>query len=279
MLFSKGGYVSVPPVIAAYILGIPIFTHESDIDPGLATRINSIFAKKVFVSFEKTLDYFPPKVRARVLVTGNPVRREVLAGDADRGRRKLGCKRGERVVLFLGGSQGARAINDLVFSMGKKLLASGCCIIHQTGSKDEIEKHSSFDESLLRHPKYFGIDFIREDFPDFLAAADLVVSRAGAGAIWEFAAVGKPAILIPLPTSGSRGDQIRNAQLLEEIGGAILFREEGISPVILLETILELLNNREKLRRLSSNIKLIYRGDASRIISEEIVKYLEGDNA
>ncbi len=275
LLFSKGGYASVPPVIAAYLLKIPVLTHESDIDPGLATKINSIFADKIFVSFEKTRIFFGDKLKKRVVVTGNPVREEILMGDGIRGRKKLGCKKDEKLILFLGGSQGAKSINVLASSILEELLSRGIWIVHQTGGKEKLSGRL-LDKKILNHPKYLGMDFIKEDFPDFLAAADLVVSRAGAGAIWEFAALGKPTILIPLPSSGSRGDQIRNAELLEELEATVLLKEDEISPKVLLETILELLNNKEKLDRLACNIKLIYRGDASKIISMKIIEYLEG---
>ncbi len=275
LIFSKGGYVSVPPVVAAFILKIPIFTHESDIDPGLATRINSLFAERIFVSFNETVGYFGEKFKNHIYVTGNPVRREILKGNALLGRKKLRCDPDNDVILILGGSQGARGINRLVYDIVDELIRRNCCVVHQTGHQQgEGNYLTAATDREVSH--YCRFDFIREDLPDFLAAATVVISRAGAGTIWELAATGKPAILIPLPTSGSRGDQIRNARLLEKLKAAIVFREEELTRDVLLETIFKLLDNKEQLNSLGNNIKKIYREDSAKIISNEIINRIYG---
>ena len=133
LLFSKGGFVSVPPVIAARLLGIPAFTHESDVDPGLATRINARFCERVMVSHAGTVGHFPPAVRGRVMVTGNPLRASIYAADPAEGRRVGGLRPGERLVLVLGGSSGSAFLNGLVAPVAGELCAGGIRLVHQTG--------------------------------------------------------------------------------------------------------------------------------------------------
>ncbi len=210
VLFSKGGYVSVPPVIGAKLAGIPVITHESDFDPGLATRINAKFSTIIAVSYEETGEFFQEALRPKIRVTGNPVRSEVLRGDAERGRSVLGFERKKPIILVIGGSQGARELNYLVWSSLSKLLEEWN-IVHQTG-KDVGGSPSG--EGYRRY------EYIFAQYGDILAAADLVLCRAGATTLWELAAAKKPSILVPLGTESSRGDQIRNAQFFEKIGAS-----------------------------------------------------------
>ena len=212
LLFSKGGYVSVPPCAAAASLGIPYFTHESDLSPGLATRLNAAHAEAVLLSYEETRERLKPSVRARALVAGNPVRAAIRRGDGARGRELLGLPPGLPIIFFLGGSQGARQINELVAAALPRL-QKAAFIVHQTGE-------ASTAKPLPEGPRYKSYGFIREEMPDLLAAADLVVGRAGAGTLWESAALGKPLLLIPLCGSGTRGDQVDNAELFVAAGAA-----------------------------------------------------------
>ena len=230
LLFSKGGYVTVPPVLAARMLRIPVITHESDTDPGLATRINSRFADLVLTSFAETVEWFPPALRPRVVTTGNPVRERFFRGDAAAGRAAAGAPEGMPIVLVLGGSLGSETVNRLVRGALPRL-AGRCVVVHQTGARDYA--------SLDQFPDYRPVAFVRDELPDLMAAADLVVARAGANTLAELAACGTPALLLPLELSGSRGDQIRNAAYFASKGAARVF--EGREPRDLADEVIGLL--------------------------------------
>ncbi|GHV17696.1 UDP-N-acetylglucosamine--N-acetylmuramyl-(pentapeptide) pyrophosphoryl-undecaprenol N-acetylglucosamine transferase [Spirochaetia bacterium] len=218
LLFSKGGFVSVPPCMAASALRIPVFTHESDYSPGLATRINIRFAERIFTALEATASFFPPPVRERVQVTGNPIRKEFRAADANAGRAFLGLGAGERILLVLGGSLGARQLNELVRACLPRLTET-YVVVHQTGPKS--------DWDLPATERYRPYPFIRREMPHVLAAAELVLCRSGAGTVWECATLGKPMVLVPLSGSGTRGDQVENARFLEKSGAAAVLGPEG----------------------------------------------------
>lgn len=213
VVFSKGGFVSVPPVVAAGILGVPVVSHESDADPGLATRINARFSAAVCVAYEPTKMHFSAPVRERVIVTGNPVRPEIRKGSREAGLKLLGFTADDPrpVVLFLGGSLGARQINELV-NHARPAISGLWRVVHQTGDSGPEQRTSD----------YYAARFFRDELADVLAAADLVVCRAGASTLWEAAALGLPMLLVPL-TSGSRGDQVRNAAVFERHGAARSF--------------------------------------------------------
>ncbi len=262
LVFSKGGYVSVPPVIAAWLLGIPIFTHESDYDPGLANRINSVFAEKVLVSFGKTESYFE---KQRVVLTGNPVREAFLCGDRNRGRRWLGCPEGMPVVLVLGGSQGSSDINRCISAIIDELCRD-YFVVHQMGAENYTPSSRS---------NYLTAPFWKEELPDILASADLVISRAGANSLSELSALAKPAVLAPLPLSGSRGDQIRNAAFFEEQGAAVLFDAKSDSPKRLLQIVRELINSPDRLRAMSESMKALGRPTAAQTIAEMVLERIK----
>jgi UDP-N-acetylglucosamine--N-acetylmuramyl-(pentapeptide) pyrophosphoryl-undecaprenol N-acetylglucosamine transferase len=213
LLFSKGGFVSVPPCAAAFTLKIPVFTHESDFSPGLATRINLRFAEKAFTAFRETAGLFPPAVRGRAVCTGNPVRPEFRNADAESGRAFLGIGGDDPVLLVLGASLGARQINELVRECLPRL-TERFVVVHQTGPG------AAWD--IPPSGRYKPYPFIHSEMPHVIAAATLVLCRSGAGTIWECASLGKPMILIPLAGSGTRGDQVENAGYLEKRGAALV---------------------------------------------------------
>ncbi|MDR0323598.1 MAG: UDP-N-acetylglucosamine--N-acetylmuramyl-(pentapeptide) pyrophosphoryl-undecaprenol N-acetylglucosamine transferase, partial [Treponema sp.] len=205
LLFSKGGFVSVPPCAAAASLGITVFTHESDFSPGLATRINARFVSqtggRIFTAYEDTENFFGENMRDRITVCGNPVRFAFRSADAAKGRAFLGIEeKSARILLVLGGSQGAREINELIRAALPELTEI-YTVVHQTGPKHEWD--------LGAGEKYKPFPYIKNELPDVMAAAELVLGRSGAG-IWEWAVSGKPMILIPLTGSGTRGDQVEN---------------------------------------------------------------------
>lgn len=213
-VFSKGGFVSVPPVWAAGVLGIPVYSHESDLDPGLATRLNRPFTRRQYLAYEASRRFFPPAFAPRLVVTGNPVRRALFEGDRPRGRARWGLGPNQLLVAVMGGSQGARQVNELVWA-AVPLLAGRCVWVHQTGALDPADS-ARRPQTPDYHPAPF---FDKTALADLLAAADLVVGRAGAGTLWDLAALGLPSLLIPL-AAGSRGDQVRNAQLFAQAGAA-----------------------------------------------------------
>jgi UDP-N-acetylglucosamine--N-acetylmuramyl-(pentapeptide) pyrophosphoryl-undecaprenol N-acetylglucosamine transferase len=213
LLVSKGGVVSVPPCAAAYTLRIPVFTHESDFSPGLATRINLRFAEKVFTAFRETSGLLPPAARGRSVYAGNPIRPEFRDADAKSGRAFLGIEGEDPILLVLGASLGARQINCLVRECLPRLIER-FIVVHQTGPGAAWDIPAS--------GRYKPYPFIRAEMPHVIAAAALVICRSGAGTIWECASLGKPMILIPLAGSGTRGDQVENARYLEEKGAALV---------------------------------------------------------
>ena len=230
-LFSKGGFVSVPPVLAAKHLGIPVFTHECDFTLGLANRLNFKSAKTMFVSYQETKNRMNDSERARVTVTGNPVRPVIYKADAQKGREFLGLTAQSSdsnpslpVLLVLGGSSGARQINALVQS-NLEWLCAHFIVVHQTGL---LNADSSTEQELSQkyNGRYKPYQFIYEQMPDVIAAADVILSRAGANSIWEAAVLGKPMVLIPLCGSGTRGDQVDNAKFFEAKDSAIVLLGE-----------------------------------------------------
>ncbi|MDR1837870.1 MAG: undecaprenyldiphospho-muramoylpentapeptide beta-N-acetylglucosaminyltransferase [Treponema sp.] len=214
LLFSKGGFVSVPPCAAAATLNIPVFTHESDFSPGLATKLNTRFVSRtggrIFTAYSDTVRFFPEKLAGRITVSGNPVRSAFRSADAARGRSFLNVDEGMRILLVLGGSQGAREINELVRA-ALAGLTEVYTVVHQSGPNQQWDLPAS--------RKYKPFPFIGEEMPDVMAAAELVMGRSGAG-IWEWAVCGKPMLLIPLTGSGTRGDQVENARYFEKAGAA-----------------------------------------------------------
>ncbi len=228
-LFSKGGFVSVPPCVAARILKIPVFTHECDFTPGLATRINSRFAKKILLSFEETKKYLGGKAKEKSVVTGNPVRPVFYSADGKKGLSFLGItEKRKPVLLVLGGSLGARQINGLV-KENLEWLLERFIVVHQTGEKNSGGLENVLQESL-KNPAlkddYKAYPFIYSEMPDVISAADIVLSRAGANSVWECSALSKPLVLIPLCGSGTRGDQEDNAEFFRKKGAAIVLSGE-----------------------------------------------------
>jgi UDP-N-acetylglucosamine--N-acetylmuramyl-(pentapeptide) pyrophosphoryl-undecaprenol N-acetylglucosamine transferase len=239
LLFSKGGFVSVPPVAAAFVLRIPVFTHESDFSPGLATRINAHFAKKIFTSYEQTASFFSKRYLDRITVSGNPVRPKFYAANPENGRSFLGVGPDESILLVLGGSQGASEINELVETCIAGM-TKNFFVVHQAGPGAEER----------REARYVRLPYIGEELPDILAASALALCRAGAGTIWECAAAGKPMVLVPLCGRSTRGDQIENAEFFEKKGAARVLVRPGAAE--LLETLDGLAGNGERLTAMAA---------------------------
>jgi len=235
IIFSKGGFVSVPVVIGGWINRVPIIIHESDITPGLANRISYPFAKKVCTTFPETAKEFKGE---KGIHTGTPIRRELLNGDPEKGRKLCGFTSDRPVLMVMGGSLGAVAINEFIRKILKVLL-NRFQVVHICGKKN-------VDPALEGIPGYKQFGYVNEELPHIMAMADIIVSRAGANSIHEFLALRKPNLLIPLPLSASRGDQILNAQSFERRGFSKMVRQEDLNEDVLLTNILDLYSNRQR---------------------------------
>ena len=220
VLFSKGGFVSVPPCLAARLLHIPVYTHECDFTLGLANRINFKSAKIMFVSYGQTKQSLSEQEQKRVVVSGNPVRPVFYSADAKKGKDFLNISSSKPVLLVLGGSSGARQINNLVFE-NLSWLCEHFTVVHQTGLLNN-DKRAEQELKQKYADSYLPYQFIYEQMPDVVAASDVVLSRAGANSIWEAAVLYKPMLLIPLCGSGTRGDQVDNARFFEENRSALV---------------------------------------------------------
>lgn len=233
VVFSKGGFVSVPVVRAASSLGIPCIIHESDMTPGLANKLCIPVAKKVCCNFPETFNMLPA---SKAVLTGSPIRKELTTGSKEAGYKLCGFDTSKPVIMVVGGSLGSAAINQAVRDVLPELL-NDFHVVHLCG-KEKI------DNLLLTTPGYKQFEYIRSEMKDVFAMADIVISRAGANAISELLALKKPNILIPLPSGSSRGDQILNAQSFESQGFSIVIDEDDLTNKLLLEKIQELYFNR-----------------------------------
>ncbi|MBQ3647896.1 MAG: undecaprenyldiphospho-muramoylpentapeptide beta-N-acetylglucosaminyltransferase [Spirochaetia bacterium] len=267
IIFSKGGYVSVPPVLAGKLLGIPVITHESDYTPGLATKINANFSRKILLSVEETRKYLKPKFHDKCVVVGNPVRSQFYNGDAQKGLAFLGFDTRKPLIFVVGGSQGSGEINQLIWEI-RKPLAEKYYIAHQVGANSIIGKPDV--------PGYVQIPFIKEEMADVIAASSLVVTRAGAGSLWELSAVGRAALLIPLRGSGTRGDQVKNALYFKEQNAAAVLMEDTIKSQDLLAEI-ESIVGTERGRELSVKMAQMAKKDSADSIAYQIVTLIGKD--
>ena len=234
VVFSKGGFVSVPVVRAAHTLHIPCILHESDMTPGLANKLCLGAATKICCNFPETVKLLPEK---KAVLTGSPVREELFTGDKVRALDMCGFTANKPVIMVIGGSQGAASVNKAVRDALPALLKD-FQVVHLCG-KDKM------DNLLLNTPGYKQFEYLKAELKDVFAMADLVISRAGANAICELLALGKPNILIPLPSSKSRGDQLLNARSFEAQGFSMVVDEDDLTDTLLVEKVQELYCNRQ----------------------------------
>ena len=233
VIFSKGGFVSVPVVIAGKQCNVPTIIHESDMTPGLANKISIPSATKVCCNFPETLTHLP---KEKAVLTGSPIRRELLSGNRDAALSFCGLKGDKPVILIIGGSLGSVVVNNAVRSILPELL-NNFHVIHLCGK-------GKVDEALKSLDGYVQYEYIQDELKDLFALADLVISRAGANAICELLALHKPNLLIPLSANASRGDQILNARSFERQGYSIVLEEEELTESTLLEAIHKLYKDR-----------------------------------
>ena len=235
IVFSKGGFVSVPVVMAAHRAHIPVICHESDMTPGLANKLCLSAAAKICCNFPETAAVLP---EGKALLTGTPIRAELMNGSRDKGLAFTGLDGSKPVLLIIGGSLGAASVNNAIRRILPSLLPD-FDVIHLCG-KDKL------DSSLIGTPGYCQYEYIREELPDLFALADAVISRAGANAICELLALKKPNLLIPLSAKASRGDQLLNAESFRKQGYSLVLDEDTMTDAQLLEAIHTLYDNREK---------------------------------
>lgn len=229
VVFSKGGYVSFPVVIGAWFNRVPVVAHESDLTPGLANRLAYPFVRRICVTFEQTRRHLDS---GRSVYTGTPVRPELLNGDRAAGRRLLGFDERCPVLLVVGGSQGAERLNEVVRA-GLARLTERFQVVHLAGA-------GNLDAALDATPSYRQFEYLAATYPDVLAASDMVVSRAGANSVYELLLLAKPHLLVPLPRSASRGDQIENAEHTRGRGLSDVILEEELTPGALIEALQQL---------------------------------------
>ena len=233
VIFSKGGFVAVPVVLAAKHRHIPVIIHESDMTPGLANKLSIPSADKICCNFPETLSHLP---EGKAFLTGSPIRQELLSGNKLAALKFCGFTANKPVLLIIGGSLGSAAVNAAIRNILPQLLKT-FQVIHLCG-KDKI------DESLKNMEGYVQYEYIKQELADLFALADVVVSRAGANAICELLALRKPNLLIPLSAAASRGDQILNAASFKRQGFSEVLEEETLSPEVLLNTIQKLYESR-----------------------------------
>ena len=235
VVFSKGGFVSVPVVRAAASLKIPCIIHESDMTPGLANKLCFPVAKKICCNFPETYETLPSD---KAVLTGTPIRKELSQGNKLAGLDMCGFTANKPVIMVIGGSLGAANVNKAVRDALPQLLEK-FQVVHLCG-KDKL------DNLLLTTPGYKQFEYIKNELKDIFAMADIVISRAGANAICELLALRKPNILIPLPAASSRGDQILNADSFEKQGFSIVVHEDDLTTKLLVDKVHELYENRQK---------------------------------
>lgn len=245
IVFSKGGFVSVPVVLAAKTRRIPCIIHESDITPGLANRICIPMAKKVCANFPETMKYLPEE---KAVLTGTPIREELFQGNKIAGLDFCGFTANKPVIMIVGGSTGAMALNEAVRNLLPTLLRD-YQIVHLCGKGKTAEEHQNVKG-------YRQFEYVSKEMKDLFAAADLVISRAGANSICELLALRKPHILIPLSAAASRGDQILNAESFENQGFSYVLQEEDLTNDTLLRAIRSVMEHKKEYMEAMEKSKL-----------------------
>ena len=245
VLFSKGGFVSVPPCLAARFLHIPVYTHECDFTLGLANRINFKSATNMFVSYEETKQKLSEAEQKRIVVTGNPIRPVFYNTKPENGKAFLQIKDNTKpVLLVLGGSSGARQINQLVYD-NIDFLCEHFIVVHQTGLVNSDDNSSNSLKE--KYPdSYKPYNFIYQEMPDVVSAADVILSRAGANSIWEAAVLKKPMVLVPLCGSGTRGDQVDNAEYFKSKNAAEVLLGAEADSEHLKEALIKMLDEKNR---------------------------------
>ena len=259
--FGAGGFASVPPLAAAALLGCPVHIHQQDAEPGLANRLLIPFARSCSVSLPPSFSHFPLE---RTVLTGNPVRPSVLRGDPARARAAFELEPNVPLVLVTGGGTGALGLNRLVAAAAPRL-AAACQLVHLTGRGRGVP--------LATPPRrYLQLEFVTAEMADLLAAATVVVTRAGMGILSEVAALAKPTVLVPMP----RSHQAANAEAFAARGAALVVDQEQLTPDSLADAIETLLSSPGRLDELGRNIRATMPSDATERVAELVLELAEG---
>ena len=274
LIFSKGGYGSLAPVLCGWLLRIPVILHEADVVPGLANQISSKLVSKILVSFPVAqTEYFSAKKMASF---GNPVRIELLRGSKEKAREFVGLTGEKPVIFIMGGSQGAQKINDTILEILPQIL-SEFELIHQTGEKnlEEVLRESKVVIGKELEKYYHPVGFLKEiELGEAYAAADFVLSRAGSGSIFEIAALEKSSILVPLALA-AQDHQVKNAYAYLDVsrGATVVIEESNLTPHFLLEKIKYLFAVPGELEKMSQAAKSFAKLDSGRLIAEYMMNY------
>ncbi len=269
-VFSKGGFASVPAVLAARFYRIPVLIHESDSIPGLANKFLGSISNKIALTFERARIYFPIH---KTILTGVPVRGEVIGGDPQKARELLGIRKEVKPVIFIiGGSQGAKLINEKIMLNIVELLKH-YQVIHQTGPShfDPMKHEAEAQGFKIGHCDYYPIAFVGDEIKHIFALADVVISRAGATAISELAANNKASILVPITKSANHHQRI-NAFEVSKVGGAVVLEESNFRRTILFYNLKKIISDKDFNQKLSRNIGKFYQVDATEKIARELLK-------
>lgn len=245
IVFSKGGFVAFPVVFAAWLLRIPVIAHESDLTPGLATKLSVPFARYICLTFAKAKEYF--KSSAKLKVTGTPIRESLLTGDSSKGQDLCGFSVSKPNLMIIGGGSGAMAINKVIHQSLDELLKN-FNIVHLCGL-------GKVDTSIIKNG-YKQFDYVTDEMPHLFAMADLILSRSGANSVYEILALAKPHIFIPLPLSASRGDQIHNANYFKKLGISLVIDESQLTKNSLLQAITEISATKEQRIKKIQNLNI-----------------------
>ncbi|MDP2587736.1 MAG: undecaprenyldiphospho-muramoylpentapeptide beta-N-acetylglucosaminyltransferase [bacterium] len=264
VVFSKGGFVSYPTVFAAWLKDIPIVTHESDAIPGLATRRVANKATLIATSFPIVPQELP---RGKTVYSGQPIRLELLNGNAERARQRFGLSNDRPVLAVFGGSQGAAAINQAIVQILPDLLPH-FQVVHQVGPKNVAEMQQYAEKYKERG--YRALGFFEDEMADLYALADVIVSRAGSQ-IHEYAALGKLVILIPLPDSGSN-HQVMNAFTFQKQGAASMLEQANLTPELLRAEIMQLLRDESLRQSMPTAIKKFFTPNAAKKIAYWVMR-------
>lgn len=269
-IFSKGGAASVPIAVAAWIYRIPILLHDSDAVAGKANRFVSRFADRIAIAYENARQYFPAN---KVALTGNPVREDILKGDATRGRENLGFVAERPILLVIGGSLGAERLNKSTVRMVPDLLKAGYQMIHLTGEAHlEVVQAEAISLGIQPDSGYIAIPFLSAaELADAYAAATVVISRAGAGTIAELAALAKTAILVPLPTAAN-DEQRKNAYEIEQHGGAVVVEERNLGSHLLMNIIRDIIDHPDRSKAMGEKFRTYFsHPDAATTIAKGLI--------
>lgn len=234
LVFSKGGFVSVPVAIAAKLANIPVVIHESDITPGLANKIASSFAEHIFTVFEETLKYLPKEKASSI---GAIIRPDLFLGNEQIAEKLTGFEANKETIIVMGGSQGSAKINEVI-KENIDAITSKFQIIHLCGK-------GNLDPTLTGKPNYIAFEYVTDELPHLLKISNYVISRAGSNSIFEFLELKKPMLLIPLSIHASRGDQVLNANFFEEKGYALVIEEENLTTASFMNILADLVKYRE----------------------------------